>query len=137
MTNTLLQTALKNRKRAHKKQQGFTLIELLIVIVIIGTLSGIALPNFIAQRNKAKVAKANSAAVALISACEIAITNDKDVTEDDDVTRLDDLLPDDADATATSTLESPDTCSVEVTGDQVETDGNFVAFNEKTSAIAK
>lgn len=53
--NNRFQLALLKRKRSgNALQKGFTLVELMIVIVIVGILSAVALPNFLGTRNKAE-----------------------------------------------------------------------------------
>ncbi len=53
---------------AHKRESGFTLIEVMIVIAIIGILAAIAIPNFIAYRDKAYCTHAENDADNIIAA---------------------------------------------------------------------
>jgi type IV pilus assembly protein PilA len=51
---------LLTRKKRSKLAQGFTLVELMVVIVIVGILAAVALPNFLSQSSKAKVTEAQA-----------------------------------------------------------------------------
>ena len=57
MTNSLLQNALLKAKKKGNKN-GFTLIELMVVVVIVGVLSAVGVPQLLAANDKAKDAAA-------------------------------------------------------------------------------
>jgi type IV pilus assembly protein PilA len=77
-----------------RSQKGFTLIELMIVVVIIGILAAIAIPNFIAMQNRAKEGstKANMHTLQLATE-DYGVSNDGVYPSDMDATHIADRLP--------------------------------------------
>ena len=73
--NSRLQLAMLNRKKGRNAlEKGFTLVELMIVIVIVGILSAVALPNFLSQTSKAKATEAKTLASAALKEAQVAWT---------------------------------------------------------------
>ena len=66
--NSLLQRLAKTKS---KKQNGFTLVELMVVIVIVGILSAVALPQLNAAQDRAKDSVARQEAVSAAKECSI------------------------------------------------------------------
>jgi type IV pilus assembly protein PilA len=75
--NSRLQLSILNRKKDKDLiEEGFTLVELMIVIVVVGVLSAVALPNFLGVKVKAEAGAEIGQFVGLAKECSSAILID-------------------------------------------------------------
>lgn len=71
-----------NKPRSHK-QSGFTLLEVMVVIVILGVLASMVVPNLMGNKDKADMQKAKSDIIALENALDMyRLDNSKYPTTD-------------------------------------------------------
>lgn len=70
--NKLMQVA-GNKKALKRLEKGFTLVELMVVIVIVGVLSSVALPQFMGVKDKAKLNTQIAELAGLARECSSAI----------------------------------------------------------------
>ena len=77
-----------------RPQKGFTLIELMIVLVVIGILAAIAIPNFLLMQNRAREAatKSNMHTVQ-VGAEDYGVSHDSQYATVMDATHIADVLP--------------------------------------------
>merc|ERR1712176_817978 len=76
--NSRLQLAMLNRKKNRNLlQKGFTLVELMVVVVIVGILSGVALPSFLGQASKAKGTECTTAVGSILTKFTTNMVEDK------------------------------------------------------------
>ena len=121
--NSKLQLALLNRKKGRNLlEKGFTLVELMIVIVIVGVLSSVALPNFLNQTQKAKATECTTRMASLLK----QVGNDYQVDQDINQAML--AIVDGTTAASGALTVVPTTAVAGTTPDAISRDSNGGLF---------
>ena len=104
--NSKLQLAMLNRKKGRNLlEKGFTLVELMIVIVIVGILSAVALPNFLSQTDKARGAEGKSLTSDALNELAVIYTEYGGFNADACTEIIDTFLPDESSASSNYKFE--------------------------------
>lgn len=112
-----------------KKRKGFTLIEILIVVVIIGILTAIAIPNFIGMSDRAKIARIESDLQSIGVAAEMYYMDKTDYPA-----TLSDLVKDDPTKTYLNSLPTPPVENESYTWDKTKGEATFTFKGKKYSS---
>ena len=62
-------------RQLYKKEKGFTLVELMVVIIILAILTGIAIPSYMALRNRARETAAKAEMTNIATTIELFMTD--------------------------------------------------------------